>query len=436
MKEIKRIEIKGFQSHVNTDILMSPGVNVIVGPSDAGKSAIFRAIKWVLRNEPRGDAFINNKFKKDNKPCVVTLHLSDGISVARIKGSSLNQYVVYESDKQERIFSGFGNEIPVEVLSALGIQPIDFGENIRIDLNFSNQLDGPFLLKETPRTPAVVFGHLVGLDQVDAATRLTSKQKRANGDNAKNAESNVIKFQERIDELPDSEKAKTILNQVGALLQQEEKLSSEVDSLTALNLSLTVLDKRIADINSMLPNKENVNKIKDALMQFEETAQQHVALAQHQVSIIRSTTRINEITRVLPTARKINFIKKSYEEIISTTNSYYDLVALQEKIRSVAMRILQIVRRHDAAKDAGIIKSKIDNLEKLKLEIKRLTELQYVFETSGTKIKTAKDNRIKLNQLYVTEIQKLENAIKTMSICPLSGGEFFNSCKELLKRVQ
>ena len=52
---IKEINIKNFQSHDNTNLILDSGVNVIVGSSDSGKSAIIRALRWVTSCVPRGE---------------------------------------------------------------------------------------------------------------------------------------------------------------------------------------------------------------------------------------------------------------------------------------------------------------------------------------------------------------------------------------------
>jgi ABC-type transporter Mla maintaining outer membrane lipid asymmetry ATPase subunit MlaF len=51
---IKKLIIENFQSHKYTEVDFSEGFNIIFGPSDYGKSAIIRALRWVLYNEPGG----------------------------------------------------------------------------------------------------------------------------------------------------------------------------------------------------------------------------------------------------------------------------------------------------------------------------------------------------------------------------------------------
>lgn len=58
MITIKKVIIENFQSHKYSVIDFNEGLNAIVGPTDSGKTAVFRSLKWVLYNEPQGDYFI------------------------------------------------------------------------------------------------------------------------------------------------------------------------------------------------------------------------------------------------------------------------------------------------------------------------------------------------------------------------------------------
>ena len=64
---ITKIEIKNFQSHKDTMIDFDKGINSICGESDNGKTAIIRAIRWVIENRPLGTDKLNSFWNKDFK---------------------------------------------------------------------------------------------------------------------------------------------------------------------------------------------------------------------------------------------------------------------------------------------------------------------------------------------------------------------------------
>ena len=81
MRYIKRIILQNFQSHKYSVIELNEELNVIVGPSDSGKSAIIRGLKWALYNEPAGDYFI----REGEREASVTVEFSDNIKVKRME---------------------------------------------------------------------------------------------------------------------------------------------------------------------------------------------------------------------------------------------------------------------------------------------------------------------------------------------------------------
>ena len=54
---IQSLQINNFQSHKYSVMELHKGVNVIIGPSDSGKTTILRALRWLVWNRPSGDAF-------------------------------------------------------------------------------------------------------------------------------------------------------------------------------------------------------------------------------------------------------------------------------------------------------------------------------------------------------------------------------------------
>ena len=55
---MKSIKLKNYQGHKDSSLELHPGVNIITGTSDKGKSSIMRSIEWVRTNRPLGTEMI------------------------------------------------------------------------------------------------------------------------------------------------------------------------------------------------------------------------------------------------------------------------------------------------------------------------------------------------------------------------------------------
>ncbi len=148
---MKNIKIKNFQSHKNTELHLHPNVNVIVGQSSSGKTAIFRAIEWLNTNRPLGTRFISH----GEKECEVVID-----NVKGVKTSSGKTYHYLADSKYSS-----GSNVPDLVLSELALS----------DLNVQNQLDEHFLITSSPGEVARTFNRILNIEKVDEyVSKLTS----------------------------------------------------------------------------------------------------------------------------------------------------------------------------------------------------------------------------------------------------------------------
>jgi exonuclease SbcC len=147
---LRSIGIEGFQSHKETNIDFSAGVNAITGPSDSGKTAILRAISWLRTNRPSGEGFKSWYSHKKDRIAVDILTDKDSIAIIREDGKT--SYMVNDDT-----FSAIKTDVPNEVLEALNIS----------DYNFQTQHEKYFLLQDTPGEVARKLDELVGLEIID-----------------------------------------------------------------------------------------------------------------------------------------------------------------------------------------------------------------------------------------------------------------------------
>jgi len=159
---ISSLKIKNFQSHDDSTLDFVPGVNMILGSSDSGKSAIIRALKWVVWNRPNGDAFRSN-WGGDTEVEVIT---DDEYCIRR--GKNKENYYYIGADGTDVTLKAFKSDVPDEVKQKLNMD----------NTNLQNQIDSPFLISNTPGEVASYFNKIAHLDQIDVGNRNVQAQVR------------------------------------------------------------------------------------------------------------------------------------------------------------------------------------------------------------------------------------------------------------------
>jgi len=168
----EEIWFKGFQSHVDSTIRLSPGLTVITGPSDSGKTAVIRAIRWLFLGEPEGDSFVNRAVGHTE----VGVRRSDGAVVIKRRKGAKTSYTLEMPGESTMVFEKA--DVPEEVIQAFGIVETKFGDFETV-LNFAYQLDSPFLISKPGSAGAKVLGKLSGTEVVDLAIKAVAKDNYA-----------------------------------------------------------------------------------------------------------------------------------------------------------------------------------------------------------------------------------------------------------------
>jgi len=246
---IKRIEIQNFQGYKKETFEFSKGLNVIVGPTDAGKSTIRRAVEWVARNRPLGDKFRNNSNEGETS---VKINLGKEGQVERLKGTGKNLYSM--TGLHDRKFKAFGSDVPVEIENLLNISGV----------NFQTQHSQPFLLFDSPGEVARYINKIVDLDVIDkslARISLVLKSEKTSISNAK------LTLEEREEELKSYNWVEQVETEYTETLKTQNKLKelcSERGTLSDLIFRLSVLKKEKEKLNRILKLKKEVKDVETA----------------------------------------------------------------------------------------------------------------------------------------------------------------------------
>lgn len=160
---LESLSIVNFQSHKDTALKLSSGLNIITGETDCGKSAIVRALDWLFNNNPAGDEYrsdwggttrVSAKFQTKGR----------AITIERVKGKGFNGYRV---DGNE--FKALGRGVPRHIQDLFAMA----------DINFSFQHDTPYMVYDSGGAAARELGKAAGLDKADALLHAVISKERA-----------------------------------------------------------------------------------------------------------------------------------------------------------------------------------------------------------------------------------------------------------------
>ena len=404
MRYIKKIILENFQSHKNTEMEFGPDLNVIVGPSDSGKSAIIRGLKWVMYNEPSGDFFI----REGEKECRVTLELSDGTLLQRYRTKSKNGYKLIDNSGNENIYEGIGLTVPQEIIDVTGIRKIKLDTDSENAINLGEQLEGAFLLTEKASTRANAIGRLVGVDIVDDALRDVLRDIRSLNQTRKQKEETLQITNDKLSQFDYIDEIKETYSKASSLMEQVHSLNGRIEKLEGINRNLTGLSVEIFNNNAVLKDLENITEAETRLVSLKSKLD--ILSTYDRISKLYRENMINR-DKLKNTIRLLSkFVEKS--PLVTTTElRVYKLTDLQRLAASVKKVDGEVERINIVAKKLEKIEhttNLINSADILSLRYKELKSMRDKFY----KILNSKERGI----LYLREIQPLLDAKKELQV--------------------
>ena len=256
---ITEVEIVNFQSHKDTLIKFNSGTNAITGPSNNGKTAALRAIRWCLFNEPPGNEFMRTGASKSR----VKIVFSDNTWIERERTrTAAGIYRIFDG-KDVTEFKGFHNKMPPEIASIHQMPNIQFSKDIKTNLNIADQLSAPFLLSESPGTRALILGNLTGVDVIDAAIKETGRKAASLTKGIKERQKIIDANQGELANFKDLSDLELRIKKAEIGLELITNVQKEIQEIETEQITLTKLTTEIQDVNSLLAviNAKDINTL-------------------------------------------------------------------------------------------------------------------------------------------------------------------------------
>lgn len=248
---IKSLHLKGLQSHTESSVDFTSGVNVILGETNAGKTALIRALQWIFQNRPLGTGLT----QQGAKECIAEVETDRG-KASRIRKKGFNGYVVGEME-----FKEIGSSVPDELTSVLDIR----------DVNLQEQLQPHFLITQPAGQISKYVSELLGFNVTDKmVAAVKSKASALKGERTRltdeiEAAEREIAFYAEIDRVD------ALLSEASAFDKEKQAFAGSISRLESMLASLGSLKEDLSRLlDKVDPLAQRVAQVSDAIEDLDQ----------------------------------------------------------------------------------------------------------------------------------------------------------------------
>lgn len=421
-----KVQIRNYQRIKKASLEFVPGLNVIIGQTNNGKSSIIRSLETAIYNISREGHVTLGETKS-----AVGIEYN-GHQVIWRRDTEASSQVTYRVDG--KIYGKLGRGQPEVVKEALGISEVEINET-KFRVNFSKQMSYPFLLNVTP---SELFKFIVQSSEEDNVVEVLNEMRSdvneissnvKKYDEARNSlgvayQREVSRFKEkkpllpyceevlniegkvksvkRIRELIESyEKCRYVVQKSEQQMKSAEIIKGQIDKATGILDDLVIRQDKLAsmvsEFNSSLNTKENTednirekSKILDTYLDLNDYIEMYTSLETRQ----SKCDTLKKLVNSYETSEKMN------------GDSSLELSTVIEE--------LERVEKVSTAIGRALVK-----LEEKNKDVNHIKELNINFSSSVSTISILNEELKKQkDELAVTEEQ-----INEIGVCPYCGSE-------------
>ncbi len=323
---IRKIQLENFMAHKATSIELSPGVTVITGPNNIGKSAIVEAIRHLVYNPAP-----KNVIRHGAKKAVVRLELDSGEIITWQRQDKNASYSIQRPSQEDASavyppeeYHKFGRAVPDDVRSLLRLEQVETDTD-NLDIHLGNQRQPIFLL-DRPGSHAA--GFFAASTEADYLIKMQQALKR------------------RID-LANATK-KRLITELAAIAQQLE----QYEPLDDLEDQIKLTEFLYADV---IETKRQLPLLADIISQMLE-AQTQLAVTEHSesfLSVLKSPPALQDITRLALILSELGDKTRLRRREASRTVVFTDLTSPPALAATAALEFLLAQSRATQNRYAG-----------------------------------------------------------------------------------
>ena len=309
---IERVELRNFQSHTKSQFEFEAGVNAIIGPSDSGKTAILRALRWVIWNRPLGDAF-RSDWGGDTS---VTIQVPNN-EITRWKHDNGHGYTINGSK-----LTAIKTDVPDDVVRILNID----------EVNLQQQFDRPFLLDSSAGEVAAHFNRIAHLDIIDATTKTHASWQRQLNQDVRVYESKIEEYENSLIKFNHISEMEKKIIRAEKLQNRIEKLDKDLMELSRIIDVIEEVDLQMEEFEPLFAMDKKVTEyftLREEKMQLEHT-------------FLRASDIVSEIKAVSQALKKLEAFPIKETQVDNAIELFQNLRTLYDNKKDVYLLFTNI----------------------------------------------------------------------------------------------
>ena len=379
------ISIKDFQSLKNVELELVPGLNLVVGKTNIGKTAIIRAIDSALFNIGNDD-FV----RSGQKYCGISIDNGTHKMTYARSAVGKNEKTAYQFDDgvvQRKV----GRTQLEEVQKYFNIRDVRMQNGTKVKLNFWYQNDKPFLMDKTS-------GQLYEFLSLSSCDKYTKVLKVMQGDE-KALKSDIAIITSEIDTYK-------------KLITKKQEVVDKNQGYDKVYENAVILSRKSTKLNNLISLLNDIKSLKS--------------------TIEAKGNRLFKINTKLDSMR-FDDISDIYQNIIKFYTTLYNrgkvVVGLRKNLQDIKSRELYVGSKKFSVfdnVDFTFIKEKINSLILLKQKIKIIHDSASYCVSSKNKINGKIDESVKISNSFYSDLSTDSGVIKKLK-------SKFNSLKNVFR---
>lgn len=367
MNELK-LSLQNFQSISEGELTFSTGLNFIIGQSNSGKSATFRALKACLLNPKGSQRFI----KKGHNKSIVTLYYNGN----EITWDRTNKESSYFINGQQYIKTGASDSFKI-LMDDTGFVK---DEKEGALMNMEEELQLPFPFGVSKAELFKLFENVFCVSDSAVILKAAKEQEDNIKDNIEGLELDSLKIQSKLSNLQDFKEAVDL----GKLYSYKEFLVNKSERVETLKEGLPLIKRAV--------------RINQAHLEVEERSFKNLLISHSDALVLKKTIlRTKELHKLGKSLQELDY-NKEFENKLECYESLRFLNDTLQKLKKLnKIKLLELD-----------FESKLDKYNDLK-------SLKFYIQDLQGKVKDLQINEKREKE----RISSIEAKLKEFKVCPL-----------------